>query len=109
MRCGVSWARKWNHGGCGMPSITPVGLCWRMSLGGGRIPSFCSSKRCSSRLGSRGFTRMGGGPMSDTLSLSSTRLAEHIDMSLSRVNDGQPGVQAHPEIVQGTTELHHQV
>ena len=30
-------------------------------------------------------------------------------MSLSRLNHGQPGVQAHPEIVQGTTELHHQI
>ena len=30
-------------------------------------------------------------------------------VSLSRLNHGQPGVQAHPEIVQGTTELHHQV
>src|ERR1043166_2813367 len=30
-------------------------------------------------------------------------------MSLSRLNHGQPRVQAHPEIVQGTTELHHQV
>src|SRR5215510_1955841 len=33
--------------------------------------------------------------------------AEYV--SLSRLNHGQPGVQAHPEIVQGTTELHHQV
>jgi hypothetical protein len=32
-----------------------------------------------------------------------------VDLSLSRLNHGQPGVQAHPEIVQGTTELHHQV
>ena len=30
-------------------------------------------------------------------------------LSLSRLNHGQPGVQAHPEMVQGTTELHHQV
>ena len=30
-------------------------------------------------------------------------------LSLSRLNHGQPGVQAHPEIVQGTAELHHQV
>jgi hypothetical protein len=30
-------------------------------------------------------------------------------MSLSRLNHGQPGLQAHPEIVQGTAELHHQV
>src|SRR5215475_969267 len=30
-------------------------------------------------------------------------------LSLSRLNHGQPGVQAHPEIVQGTTELHHPV
>src|SRR5215813_7846183 len=29
--------------------------------------------------------------------------------SLSRLNHGQPGVQAHPEIVQGATELHHQI
>ena len=35
-------------------------------------------------------------------------LAEY-HLSLSRLNHGQPGVQAHPEIVQGTTELHHQV
>jgi hypothetical protein len=32
-----------------------------------------------------------------------------VDLSLSRLNHGQPGVQAHPEIVQGATELHHQV
>src|SRR5262245_24930812 len=32
-----------------------------------------------------------------------------IHLSLSRLSHGQPGVQAHPEIVQGTTELHHQV
>src|SRR2546421_6847033 len=30
-------------------------------------------------------------------------------MSLSRLNYGQPGVQAHPEIVQGTAELHHEI
>ena len=30
-------------------------------------------------------------------------------LSLSRLNHGQPGVQAHPEIVQGATELHHQI
>src|SRR5215467_976311 len=30
-------------------------------------------------------------------------------MSLSRFNHGQPGVQAHPEIVQGTAELHHEI
>src|SRR5678809_35986 len=29
-------------------------------------------------------------------------------LSLSRLNHGQPGVQAHPEIVQGTAELHHE-
>ena len=29
-------------------------------------------------------------------------------LSSSRLNHGQPGVQAHPEIVQGATELHHQ-
>ena len=32
-----------------------------------------------------------------------------IHMSLSRLNHGQPGVQAHPEIVQGTAELHHEI
>ena len=30
-------------------------------------------------------------------------------MSLSRLNHGQPGVQAHPAIVQGTAELHHEI
>ena len=30
-------------------------------------------------------------------------------LSLSRLHHGQPGVQAHPDIVQGTTELHHQI
>ena len=30
-------------------------------------------------------------------------------LSLSRLNHGQPGVQAHPEIVQGTAELHHHI
>ena len=32
-----------------------------------------------------------------------------VDLSLSRLNHGQPGVQAHPEIVQGATELHHEI
>ena len=32
-----------------------------------------------------------------------------IELSLSRLNHGQPGVQAHPEIVQGTAELHHEI
>jgi hypothetical protein len=30
-------------------------------------------------------------------------------LCLSRLNHGQPGVQAHPEIVQGTAELHHEI
>jgi hypothetical protein len=30
-------------------------------------------------------------------------------LSLSRLNHGQPRVQAHPEIVQGATELHHHI
>ena len=30
-------------------------------------------------------------------------------LSLSRLNHGQPGVQAHPEIVQGATELYHHI
>src|SRR5262249_25748463 len=30
-------------------------------------------------------------------------------MSLSRLNHGQPGVQAHPEIVQGTADLHNEI
>jgi hypothetical protein len=30
-------------------------------------------------------------------------------VSLSRLNHGQPGVQAHPEIVQGTVEFHHEI
>src|SRR5205807_10318647 len=30
-------------------------------------------------------------------------------VSLSRLNHGQPGVQAHPEIVEGTAELHHEI
>src|SRR6266581_3965745 len=32
-----------------------------------------------------------------------------MQLSLSRLNHGQPGVQAHPEIVQGTAELHHEI
>src|SRR5205807_2925562 len=32
-----------------------------------------------------------------------------IVLSLSRLNHGQPGVQAHPEIVQGTAALHHEI
>ena len=31
------------------------------------------------------------------------------EMSLSRLNHGQPGVQAHPEIVQGTAQFHHEI
>src|SRR5262247_1375987 len=30
-------------------------------------------------------------------------------LSLFRLNHGQPGLQAHPEIVQGTAELHHEI
>jgi hypothetical protein len=30
-------------------------------------------------------------------------------LSLSRLNHGQPRVQAYPEVVQGAAELHHQV
>jgi hypothetical protein len=30
-------------------------------------------------------------------------------LSLSRLNHGQPGVQAHPAIVQGTAEFHHEI
>src|SRR5262252_10687416 len=45
-------------------------------MSGRWIPSFCSSKHCSSRLGSRGFTRMGGEPTSDTSIPSSTRVAK---------------------------------
>src|SRR5438105_8774728 len=30
-------------------------------------------------------------------------------LSLSRLNHGQPGVQAHPEIVQGTVRFHHEI
>ena len=32
-----------------------------------------------------------------------------MQLSSSRLNHGQPGVQAHPEIVQGTAELHHEI
>src|SRR6266446_5361789 len=32
-----------------------------------------------------------------------------IHLSLSRLNHGQPGVQAHPKIVQGTADLHHEI
>src|SRR5256886_11235478 len=36
-------------------------------------------------------------------------LPSPMELSLSRLNHGQPGVQAHPEIVQGTAELHHEI
>jgi hypothetical protein len=32
-----------------------------------------------------------------------------VDMSLSRLNHGLPWGQAHPEVVQGTAEFHHQI
>src|SRR5262249_26181416 len=35
--------------------------------------------------------------------------AELVHVSLFRLNHGQPEVQAHPEIVQGTAELHHEI
>jgi hypothetical protein len=35
-------------------------------------------------------------------------LLPFLDLSLSRLNHGQPGVQAHPAMVQGTAELHHE-
>src|SRR5437870_9208359 len=42
--------------------------------------------------------------------VSSLRVARNRDdVSLSRSNHGQPGVQAHPEVVQGTAELHHEI
>ncbi len=31
------------------------------------------------------------------------------DLSLSRLNHWLPRIQAHPEVVQGTTEFHHQI
>src|SRR5256886_15180850 len=34
---------------------------------------------------------------------------EVLYLSLSRLNHGQPGVQVHPEIVEGTAELHHEI
>src|SRR6266487_1172496 len=37
------------------------------------------------------------------------RRGRQFHLSLSRLNHGQPGVQAHPEIVQGTAELHHEI
>jgi len=36
-------------------------------------------------------------------------LIQCIELSLSRLNHGQQGVQAHPEIVQGTAEFHHEI
>jgi hypothetical protein len=33
----------------------------------------------------------------------------HLQLSLSRLNHRLPRVQAHPEIVQGATELHHYI
>src|SRR5262249_39674281 len=38
-----------------------------------------------------------------------TAKTRSVYVSLSRLNHGQPGVQAHPEIVQGTAELHHEI
>src|SRR5215813_14906295 len=35
--------------------------------------------------------------------------ANFLYVSLSRLNHGQPGVQAYPEVVQGTAELHHEI
>ena len=32
-----------------------------------------------------------------------------MQLSLSRLNHGYPRVQAHPDIVQGTAELHHEI
>src|SRR5262245_18942283 len=32
-----------------------------------------------------------------------------VGLSLSRLNHRQPRMQAHPEIVQGTTDLHHHI
>ena len=39
----------------------------------------------------------------------SQTLVLHQHLSLSRLNHRHPRVQAHPEIVQGATELHHQI
>ncbi len=36
------------------------------------------------------------------------RTAE-VQLSLSRLNHWLPRIQAHPEVVQGTTEFHHQI
>src|SRR5215471_21105015 len=32
-----------------------------------------------------------------------------MQLSLSRLNHGPPGVQAYPEVVQGTAEFHHEI
>jgi hypothetical protein len=40
----------------------------------------------------------------------SSRCAPRFDhLSLSRLNHGLPRAQTHPEVVQGTTEFHHQI
>jgi hypothetical protein len=38
-----------------------------------------------------------------------TGLIGPLQLSLSRLNHWLPGVQAHPEVVQGTAELHHEI
>ena len=40
---------------------------------------------------------------------SSQSLAQTQHLSLSRLNHWLPWIQAHPEVVQGTTEFHHQI
>src|SRR5262245_61262447 len=44
-----------------------------------------------------------------TAQVRGTNVTRPMPLSLSRLSHGQPGVQAHPEIVQGTAELHHEI
>src|SRR5262249_27250415 len=93
------------RGRCG-DGGTPVSIggpeVWRVSLPiGGRTPH-SSSITCRGR---DSHARATG----HSQSLRATFRNTGGRRSLSRLNHGQPGVQAHPEIVQGTTELHHQV
>src|SRR5262249_53299977 len=69
----------------------------------------CSSPRPDDWRWAPGCTRcLHGHPLgARRAALLRTLCAQHL--SLSPLNHGQPGVQAHPEIVQGTAELHHEI
>src|SRR5262245_56356722 len=74
-------------------------------------PTVRSCRRFTSQRRMRSLCREKEKLMHGTTNFSPKRCAKPVKrlLSLSRLNHGQPGVQAHPEIVQSTAELHDEI